>query len=148
MSNVPLVYESSDSGHRVLVVDDDPAIQKMLSTLLRRQGISADVVDDGEIALQRLHNREYDAILLDLMLPRTNGFEVIHHLKCLKPDFLNRVIVVTAASERTLQYLDVNDVRKVLRKPFDINELVADVRDCIAQKSAAHGSRLNGGPAL
>lgn len=129
--------DPDDSVQGVLVVDDDPAIQQMFRTVLKRQGISADVVADGESALQRLRNREYDAILLDLMLPRTNGFEVIRHLKCSKPNLLSRVIVVTAAAERTLECLDTNDVRKVLRKPFDIDELVAEVRACMAQRSGA-----------
>lgn len=71
----------------------------MLMTVLKRNGVSTEVVGDGETALERLRNLEYDAILLDLMLPRTNGFEVIRHLECLKPHVLNRVIVVTAASE-------------------------------------------------
>lgn len=98
-----------------------------------------DVARDGEIALQRLRSREYGAILLDLMLPRTNGFEVIRHLKCLSPAVLDRVIVVTAASQRTLEFLDAGVVRKVLRKPFDIDDLVAEVRECMAQKPRGAG---------
>lgn len=128
--------QSDDFGQRVLVVDDDPAIQQMVVTLMKRNGLASDVVEDGETALQRLRNLEYDAILLDLMLPRINGFEIIRHLKCLQPTLLDRVIVMTAASERTLQSLDPNDVRKVLRKPFDINDLVTEVRACMTQRSA------------
>ena len=126
--------------HRVLVVDDDPAIVEMFRILLAREGISVDVVTDGDTALQSLRGGDYDAILLDLMLPHTNGFEVIRDLKCLQPDVLNRVIVVTAASQRTLECLDTHDVRTVLRKPFDIGELIAEVRACMAQRSGAHGT--------
>jgi DNA-binding response OmpR family regulator len=127
--------DAGDFDQLVLVVDDDPAIQQMYCTLLKRQGIRSDIAADGDIALQRLRSREYGAVLLDLMLPRTNGFEVIRHLKCLRPEILDRVIVVTAASERTLEYLDAGDVRKVLRKPFDIDELVSDVRDCMMRRA-------------
>jgi DNA-binding response OmpR family regulator len=137
-----------DCDQRVLVVDDDPAIQQMFCAVLKRQGISIDVALDGEIALQCLRSRKYDVVLLDLMLPRTNGFEVIRHLKCLSPDILDRVIVVTAASQRTLQYLDAGIVRKVLRKPFDINELVAEVRDCMAQRSQAESTPAKRGPTV
>jgi DNA-binding response OmpR family regulator len=142
------MHPPGDYIQRVLVVDDDPAIQQMFSALLKREGISIDVALDGEIALQCLRCREYDAVLLDLMLPRTNGFEVIRHLKCLSPDVLDRVIVVTAASQHTLQYLDADVVRKVLRKPFDINELVAEIRDCMAQRSQAESIRAKREPTV
>ena len=125
----------NESGSRVLVVDDDVAIQQMVARLLKRNGFEAEVVSDGEAALRRLRNAEYVAILLDLMLPRLNGFEVIRHLKCLQPHLLSRVIVVTAAAERTLEGLDRRDVRKVLRKPFDIDDLVGEVRACVAGTS-------------
>ena len=135
---------ANELRQRVLVADDDVAIQQMVVTLLTRNGINADAVGDGEAALQRLRKLEYDAILLDLMLPRTNGFEIIRDLKCLQPSLLNRVIVVTAASERTLECLDPRDVRKVLRKPFDINELVGEVRACMAERSRSDGSASRG----
>jgi DNA-binding response OmpR family regulator len=140
----PNMHEPNERCQRVLVVDDDPAIQQMCIALLRRNGVNTDVVGDGETALQRLRSLEYDAILLDLMLPRTNGFEVIRHLKCSKPDLLNRVIVVTAASERTLRWLDTHDVRTVLRKPFDIHDLVAEVRACISQTPDGNGAGPRG----
>jgi DNA-binding response OmpR family regulator len=136
--------DSDDFNQRVLVVDDDPAIQQMFTTLLKRQHISSDVAADGDAALRSLRKRDYAAILLDLMLPRTNGFEVIRHLKCLQPHLLHRVIVVTAASERTLECLDTASVRTVLRKPFDINELVAEVRACLAQTALVHDAALIG----
>lgn len=142
------MMQSGELNPRVLVVDDDPAIQQMLVILLQRYGISADVAVDGELALQRLRSRRYAAILLDLMLPRTNGFEVIRDLKCLSPEILDRVIVLTAASDRTLQYLKASDVRRVLRKPFDINELVAEVRDCMAQGPPGQSIPQKGGPTV
>lgn len=125
-------------GQRVLVVDDDPAIQQMYSAVLKCNGFNADVAGDGDAALQRLRDLEYDAVVLDLMLPTTNGFEVIRHLKCLNPDVLSRVIVVTAASERTLLSFDKNTVRKLLRKPFDVDELLGEICACAAERSGAH----------
>lgn len=126
---------------RVLVADDDPMVQQMFRTLLEREGIRADVVSDGHTAVQLVRSREYHALLLDLMLPRMNGFEVIRDLKCVKPNMLKRVIVVTAVSERTLQYLDRKDVRTVIRKPFDIADLIAEVRGCIGLPSSGGPNR-------
>jgi DNA-binding response OmpR family regulator len=131
------MHDANDSSQRVLIVDDDPAIQQMLRAVLKRHGIEADVVADGESALQQLRTLRYGGILLDLMLPRINGFEVIRHLRCVQATLLNRVIVVTAASERTLECLDRKDVRTVLRKPFDIDDLIAEVHACMAQTTVS-----------
>ena len=78
-----------------------------------------------------LRAKEYGAILLDLMLPRVNGFEVMRELKALNPDILKKTIVLTAASDLTLREFDETQVRKLLRKPFSISELVAAVDQCL-----------------
>ncbi len=113
-----------------LIVDDDLPLQQMVGVLLHHHGFEVDLVDDGENALKRIHDRDYDVILLDLMLPRMNGFEVVRHLKAAAPDVLARVIVVTAASERTLESFQQDQVRKLMRKPFDIHELVGEALAC------------------
>lgn len=116
----------------VLVVDDDAAIRTLVRALLERQGIVVDAVGDGASALRLLQSIQYDAIVLDLMLPGTNGFEVVRHLKNVSPEVLDRVIVVTAAADRTLTDFDSAVVRKMLRKPFDIDDLVSEVLACRA----------------
>lgn len=144
------MHTPKDSHPRVLVVDDDRAIQVMFDVVLKHHGFHADVVADGQAALERLRDHEYDAILLDLMLPRTNGFEVIGHLKAGESQLLTRTIVVTAASGRTLELLDADDVHAVLKKPFDLDELIAALLSCMGDRNdehrlpaalAAHGAR-------
>jgi CheY-like chemotaxis protein len=111
----------------VLVVDDDEIVRELIATILRRAGATIDCVAEGESALRQLRSRTYDAVILDLMLPRMNGFEVLREIKNSIPDLLPRVIVVTAASENTLRDFDASGIRKLLRKPFDIDELVMAV---------------------
>jgi CheY-like chemotaxis protein len=91
---------------KALVVDDDISIQTMIDALLTRHGVDVDPAFDGTEALIRLRNRTYDAIVLDLLLPETNGFETVRHLHIIDPGLLQRVIFMTAASERTLQFFD------------------------------------------
>lgn len=105
----------------------------MLCTVLGRQGFDYDIAEDGEAACQKLRRREYGVIVLDLMLPKMNGFEVIRFLKAERPAMLPRVIVVTAVAETTLRDFDDEKlIWRLLRKPFDIQDLVANVSACAA----------------
>ena len=108
-------------------MDDDFGIQLLIRRLLERENIHVDTADDGAAALRQLHVRHYDALVLDLMLRGTNGFELIRHLALTRPEVLERTVVVTAAANRTLGAFDAGAVRKVLRKPFDIDEFVREV---------------------
>ena len=124
---------------QVLIVDDDIAIQTLMKTLLERRGVIVQCATDGEEALAFLDEHVYDAIVLDLMLPRKNGFDVIGDLKERSPHLLNRVVVVTAVSEQTLRLFDCTAVRSMLRKPFDIDVFIREVFAC--------GNRLPAEPA-
>ena len=115
---------------RLLVVDDDSAITTLLVALFRRQNFLIDTAANGEEAIEKLRSADYSAILLDLMLPRMNGFEVIREIKSFAPVLLERTIVVTAASDATLRHFDQSDVYAVIRKPFDLDELVSAVQRC------------------
>jgi CheY-like chemotaxis protein len=116
---------------RVLVVDDDEGVKALMSELLRREELSVDCATDGEMALERIRRNRYDAIVLDLMLPKTSGFEVLRFIKNEHPLMLPRTVVVTAASNMTLRdFDDGQKVQRVLRKPFDISEFVQTVLAC------------------
>jgi CheY-like chemotaxis protein len=123
---------------RILVADDDNAIRRMLSTLLTREGFSVDSAADGDEAIEKLAVARYDAIILDLMMPKVSGFDVLDHLERAEPRAAeNFVIVLTAASHKDLSRLDGKDVFRVMRKPFDVPDLIGSVRECIAASSRA-----------
>jgi CheY-like chemotaxis protein len=114
----------------VLVVDDDEAIRNLVVRVLRREQYeTAEAVHGGE-ALDRLRERPFAAMVLDLMMPIMTGIEVIRYLETHDDAGAPCVIVVTAASERELQQVRSASVHAVLRKPFDLTALVAAVRDC------------------
>jgi DNA-binding response OmpR family regulator len=115
----------------ILIIDDDPGIRGLLTVVLRRKGFECDIATDGEEAQKKLRRNDYDAILLDLMLPRLNGFEVIRFLKAERRSMLERVIVVTAVAEITLRdFSDQDLVWALLRKPFDLHQLIETVANC------------------
>jgi CheY-like chemotaxis protein len=121
----------------VLLIDDDPAVRSLLAALMTRDGIAHESAVDGAEAIDWLRRRDFDAIVLDLLLPERNGFEVLAFLKAERPHLLSRVVVITAASESTLRHFhDRKHVAAVLRKPFDIVELIAAVRRARPARSA------------
>lgn len=115
----------------VLLVDDDESIALLIEVLCGRMAVSVDHARDGEIAVSRLRARRYDAVLLDLMLPTLNGFEVLREMRSFAPAMLARTIVITAASDATLRDFDGGGTHALLRKPFDIDELRDALASCL-----------------
>jgi two-component system response regulator MtrA len=116
---------------RVLVLDDDVAIQKLVAMLLKRQGYRVDVVDRGAGAIAALEKRQYAAILLDLMMPHEGGMTVLRHLREKSPESLKKVIILTATPQPVLRNIS-GEVFAVVRKPFEADDLVATVARLIA----------------
>lgn len=102
-----------------------------MSALFAGCDVVVESVADGAEALTLLRNGCYDALILDLMLPRQNGFEILRDLKNTQPEILKRTIVLTAVSESTLRDFDDGHlVRKVMHKPFEIDALTREVLAC------------------
>ncbi len=117
----------------LLVAEDDVGIRALIGRVLRPLGHQIDFAADSTETIERLAAVDYDAILLDLMMPSGSGFEVLAWMHRAKPGMAKRsVIVVTAMGERGLANLTPERVFSVLRKPFDISELVVRLNQCLA----------------
>jgi DNA-binding response OmpR family regulator len=120
--------DRSLSPPTLLLVDDDDASQILIKAIFQRRNVAVQCVSDGTSALDRLRRARFDAVILDLMLPGMNGFEIIRELKNRDRELLSRVIVLTAVSSWMLRdFQDARFVRRVMYKPFDIDELAAEV---------------------
>jgi DNA-binding response OmpR family regulator len=119
-----------DSVPNVLVVDDDQALRGLFTTLLTKKGFAVDTATDGRVAFDQLQRHTYSVILLDLMMPEVNGFELLEKLRRESPTLLDRVIVMTGASQRSIESLDTSCIWGLIRKPFDIDQLVSSAQDC------------------
>lgn len=114
----------------ILIVDDDADTRALLSTVLARSGFETIRACDGNEAIARLRERRFAAVILDLLMPQVNGFEVLHYLKATERQMLGRVIVLTAAGDQTLQHFDASAVCAVLHKPVDTMKIVELARQC------------------
>lgn len=118
---------------RVLLLDDDPAMQRLIVKVLGREGLRVDVVSAGAQAIEKLAGAEYDLLLLDLMTPTEGGITVIKHLKKAKPQLLGRVVLVTASPESVLKSV-ARDAAAVVHKPFEPEQLVTVVKRVLGQR--------------
>lgn len=110
----------SARSHRALVVEDDPAIRRLVEKLLARRNIEIDLATDGAKAIEKIRTARYSVIVLDLMVPEVNGFEVIDFIR--RENLRIPVAVVSAVSQQALTKLDLDVVKLVISKPFDVDE--------------------------
>jgi CheY-like chemotaxis protein len=107
----------------VLVVDDDIAIRTLVTRVFARRGDMVESAVDGEAAIERLKARTFDLVVLDLMMPRTDGFGVLAYLETLDGNH-PRIIVMTAAVPGLANLVPPEQVVGVLGKPFDLQALI------------------------
>jgi CheY-like chemotaxis protein len=117
---------------RLLVLDDDTTMQKLVSTLLGRQGYKVDVVSSGSQALENIGKHRYDALLLDVMTPTNGGLTVIRELRESQPEMLKRVVLVTASPDSVLRGVE-GDIFGIVRKPFVAAELIDTITRLTSQ---------------
>ena len=122
---------------RVLIAEDDPSIRNLLQILLARNGVQSDVAADGTEALRALESGHYCLVVLDLMMPKMSGYEVITALKEWEEGRRPDLVLVTTAGKSELTELDETIVTAVVSKPFDIHDLGDVVRDLVNAPESA-----------
>jgi DNA-binding response OmpR family regulator len=126
--------DPTSAARNALVVDDDLALRALFTRILSRKGFNVDCASDGRIAFDALNRHNYSVILLDLMMPEVNGFELLTRLQRDSPSLLPRVIVMTGASQRVVESLDTSRIWGLIRKPFDLDDLVSSAIECSSGK--------------
>jgi len=134
-------------GKTVLIVDDETNIVDILCFNLKREGFDIVTAYDGETALLQYSNKRPDLILLDVMLPKLDGFEVCRRIR--KNDRKTPIIMLTAREEETDKVLGLDlGADDYITKPFSIRELKArvnaNVRRIDAQSEDSSGAQAEG----
>ncbi len=129
-------------AHRVLVVDDEKLIVKGLKFSLEQDGMEVDCAYDGEEAVNYIKEKEYDIILLDLMLPKMNGYEVCQHVR----EFSDvPIIMITAKGDDMDKILGLEyGADDYMTKPFNILEVKARIKAIIRRNSKNKDKSPNG----
>jgi len=127
-----MVAQQISRRSRVLVADDDQSIRHLVCKIVQREKFEVDCVRDGFEGIEKLKEYEYALILLDLMMPRVDGFGVIQYLKEHPPLRKPIVLIVSAYTDQKFKEVDPKVVAGVLRKPFEVSELGNLIRMCVS----------------
>jgi two-component system, OmpR family, response regulator len=129
---------------RLLVIEDEPDLLSGLSRALRKQGYAVDTATDGEEGLFKAQSTEYDGIVLDVMLPKLDGWGVLARVREGKP---TPVLMLTArdTTRDRVRGLD-GGADDYLVKPFDLDELFARVRALVRRGKGRAQPALEIGP--
>ena len=119
---------------RILIVDEEPNIVLSLEFLMEQAGFQVSVAEDGEAALAQLAACRPDLVLLDIMLPRLNGYEVCQRIRA-NPDWAGIKVVMLSAKGRELEVSKglALGADAYVTKPFSTRELMALVQGLLAQ---------------
>jgi DNA-binding response OmpR family regulator len=127
---------------RILVIEDEEAIAAFVQTTLEREGFTVEMVGNGTAALAQIGRRPPGLILLDLMLPGTDGFEVCRQVRSTEPYI--PIIMLTARAEDVDKIIGLElGADDYMTKPFNARELIARVRAVLRLAHRAGGMSLH-----
>lgn len=117
----------------ILIVDDDLAIRSLLEVMCRRLGYECETASDGDRALEMLAARSYDVALLDLIMPRVSGFEVLDVLKE-SADRPAIIVITGAGASETARASTAGVVDAVITKPFQLHAIASIVKNALVKR--------------
>ncbi len=128
-----MVSKIDGSGRKILVIDDDLAIRVLLQAVLKRMKFDVELAEDGSVGLEKLKsNGKVDLILLDLMMPKVNGYEFIDRIGTQYPNGGRpHIVVFTAAGKRGVDKIPPNAICNSILKPFDLEKFIEMIGDCL-----------------
>jgi DNA-binding response OmpR family regulator len=125
---------------RILIVEDEPSIALALDDDLRREGYETEVAADGDTAAQKARSQEWDLILLDVMLPKKDGFEVCRELR--HAGIRTPILLLTARTHEAEKVLGLElGADDYVTKPYSARELRARVK-ALLRRSAAQTAEV------
>ena len=129
---------------RILIIEDEYSLADVLRAILRKENYTVDIAENGQDGLYQALTDIYDAVILDVMLPEMNGFEVLHRMR--KEGIKTPVLMLTAKSELDdkVKGLDYG-ADDYMTKPFQTKELLARLRAITRRKGEIESSVIEFG---
>lgn len=130
-------------GQRILIVEDEEAIVEVVSQALRRHGYETASAADGDDALEKVFSLRPDLVILDLMLPKMDGWEVCRRLKADRKTASVPILMLTARREErdVVEGLEIG-ADDYMKKPFSLAELAARVKALLRRSGSGEGGRV------
>jgi len=142
-NRINCTHVKEESNMRLLVVEDEVDLRVALTMALEDEGYAVDSAEDGEEGLYKAQEWDYDAIVLDIMMPKMDGWEVLEELRKEKK---TPVLILTARGEVSdkIKGLDLGS-DDFLVKPFDMEELFARLRALIRRSAGKASNQITHG---
>ncbi len=133
-----MTFQSRPSSQRILIADDDPVMRHLLTSIVRKEGYDAVVVDDGREAYRILQSdADFQAGIFDMMMPHLEGLDLVRYMRTEKR--LQRIPVMMISAERDLQLMTKSFIAGAtvfLAKPFNTNQFQSTLRILLTNKMA------------
>ncbi len=114
-------------SHRLLVVEDDTVLRTTLADALEQEGYDVSVAADGEVAIEAVFGRHFDGVILDLMLPKRGGLEILREMRDQR--LSTPVLILTVRGDESDRVLGLElGADDYVTKPFSLRELLARVK--------------------
>lgn len=126
---------------RILIIEDEESLAKNISDILTKEGYLTEIAPDGEQGLEKGLSGDFNLIVLDILLPKLNGYEVLRELRRQKNDTPVLILTIKNSVENRVEGLD-SGADDYLIKPFAIPELLARIRTLLRRNSQDKTSTL------
>lgn len=120
----------------VLIVDDDPSLRWTMSLILERKGYTVETAANGAEAVERVRERPYDIVLMDIRMPVLNGVQALKQIKALRPQTVVSMMTAYAIEDLIQDALD-EGAFAILDKPVEIEQVVAHIERSMAARQSA-----------
>jgi DNA-binding response OmpR family regulator len=129
---------------RILIIEDEEALARNISDVLIKEGYTTDIATDGEQGLKKGLTEEYNLLILDILLPKLNGYEVLRELRRQKIKIPVLILTIKDSIDNRVEGLD-SGADDYLIKPFAIPELLARIRTLLRRNSEDKSATLEAG---
>ncbi|MEL7341589.1 MAG: response regulator, partial [Bacteroidota bacterium] len=141
LENTQVLAGSEDiswKGKKILVADDEPFNRVLIEILLQKMEIKADLVENGAEAIDKLREKSYDLVLLDLQMPEKDGFEVARETRAEISKELPLIAVTATATKNEADLAKEAGMNELLLKPFEEKDLHRVLNKYFATTEAAN----------
>lgn len=128
-----------NSQKRILIVEDDQFLREFYQELLTTEGYLVDVAADGEIGLSKVQNNQYDLVLLDLMLPKKDGVQILRDLKVSPPKSpqINIVVLTNLGQDAVIkECFDLGANGYLIKSALNPDQVLTEVKSYLNKSDA------------
>lgn len=122
------------SSERVLLIDDEPEFLHALAERMEVRGLRVETAESGEEAIEKIREKDFDAVVLDLAMPGLDGIETLKQMRAINPDLQVVLLTGHATTRAGVQAMKLGAL-DLLEKPADLKVLIAKIEEASSKKA-------------